>query len=187
MSENPYQAPQAHEPPPVPAESFQAYAEEVRRTHLGQEAQIKSLGTLYYLGGILSIIGVASLVATTKELTTDVIGGLAITALFVPVQFLVGYGLNQFKTWARITALVFAFLGLFVFPVGTVICIIVIVLLLLKKNTMIFSPAYKEIVAATPHIKRKSSIVFKVALAFMALIILLVLAGLAVTFFNSKI
>jgi hypothetical protein len=185
--ENPYQAPLANDPPPIPAESFEAYAEEVRRQHLGQEAQIKSIGSLYYLGGIGSIIGIASLIATAKELTTDVVGGLAITALFIPVHFLVGYGLHQFKTWARITALVFAFLGLFLFPVGTVICAIAIVLLLLKKNTMIFSPAYKEIVAATPHIKRKGSISYKIALVFLAVILLLALAGFAVTFFGSKI
>ena len=185
---NPYQAPNTTEVAvPAAGESFQAYAEEVRRQHLGQEAQIKSIGSLYYLGAIVSIIGVAvALIGKPLRFAPEVVAGIAVTALFIPIQFFVGYGLTHLRNWARIVALVFAFLGLLAFPVGTVICVIVIILLLLKKNTMIFSPEYKEIIAATPHIKRKISIVFKIALVIFALIILLALAGLAVALINPR-
>ena len=184
MSENPYQAPQvAHEPPPIPLESPQAYAEEIRRQHLGQETQIKSIGTLFYLGGICLIVGY---LGTTRSNSPEMRIGPALPVLVTVLQFAVGYGLTHLKTWARVIALIFAFLGLLAFPVGTLICVIMIVLLLLKKNRMIFSPEYKEIIAATPHIKRKSSIIFKIALFLLAVIILLMLLGFAMVMFYPK-
>lgn len=183
MSENPYQAPQAaQEPPPIPLESSQAYAEEIRRTHINHEAQIKSIGTLYWLSGIFLIVGYVS--GSQLEASQPRMGPASI--LLALLVFSVGYGLYKYKTWARVVALIFAFLGLLAFPVGTLISVIMIVLLLLKKNRMLFSPEYKEIIAATPHIKRKSSIIFKIALFLLAVIILLMLLGFAMVMFYPK-
>jgi len=194
MSENPYQAPQVLDSSaPASADSFQNYAEEVRRKHLGHEAQIKSIASLYQLAGILSILGIAATLTTTSApITAESVSSLAISGLLIPVQFVVAHGLTRFKTWARITALVFAFLGLIfcalaglaALPIGGGICVIMIVLLLVKKNKMIFSPEYQEIIKATPHIKRKGSIVYKIALVFLALILVLTLIGFVMAYLN---
>jgi hypothetical protein len=194
MSENPYQPPQVvDQSSPASTGSFQDYAEEVRRKHLGHEAQIKSIASLYQLAGVLSILGIAlSLTTTSAPITAGSVSSIAVSGLLIPVQFVVAHGLTRFKTWARITALVFAFLGLIFFafaglaalPIGGGICVIMIVLLLVKKNKMIFSPEYQEIIKATPHIKRKGSIVYKIALVLLAVILLLTLVGFLMAYSN---
>jgi thymidine kinase len=47
-----------------------------------------------------------------------------------------------------------------------------------KKATMVFSPEYKDIIAATPHVKHRTSIIVKVLLVLLLLALLLILSSL---------
>ena len=41
----------------------------------------------------------------------------------------------------------------------------ILYLMLSEKGSVVFSPAYKEIIARTPHIKYRTSLILKIALA----------------------
>jgi hypothetical protein len=179
MTENPYEAPHNIDAPsPLPSD-----AEAVRREHIKTEASIKSIGILYYLGGcVLLLAGIGSLASTepldalTRYATAAGLIGLGI------VQFIVGTGVRKLKPWSRIGIGFLSSIGLLGFPVGTLINIYILVLTFGKKGKMVFSEAYKEIIAATPHVKYKTSKVVWIILAVVIAVIgfsivALVLAG----------
>ena len=159
--------------------------EAIRREHIKQEASIRSVGLLYLLGGVFCALAGVGLVSIA------IIGGqpnanglmtilgvvyLAIAAL----SFFAGRGLRRFESWARTTSIVLAALGLLGFPIGTLINGYILYLMLSAKGKRIFEPDYPEIVAATPHIKYKTSIIVWILLgllvaAFLAAILVPIL------------
>ena len=171
MNENPYAA---------PVEDFkpgyqQSEAEQVRRTHLNAEANITGLGLIYLIGGILATIGIVTNPTQTQAEpgSAEATGYLIGTILF-PLCFLVlGYGLRKLNAAARIIAGILSSFGLFAVPVGTAISIVLLYILFCKKGRFVTTPAYEEIIAKTPHVKRKTSIVVWIFLALL----LLILAG----------
>ena len=87
------------------------------------------------------------------------------------LQFVVGFEIRKLKSWARIAAGIMSGIGLLGFPVGTVINAYILFLLFGKKGQMVFSTDYKEIMAATPHIKYKTSKWVWIILIFVVLFI----------------
>ena len=90
---------------------------------------VSILAVLYFIDGILTIVSgllVASLFSFFPALFL-ICGavGVVIGLLF----FLVGWGLWTLQPWARTAAIILAILGLFNFPIGTVISIIVLIYL----------------------------------------------------------
>ena len=65
--------------------------------------------------------------------------------------------------------------GLIGFPIGTLISGYILYLLWGKKGRVIFSPEYQAVIAATPHVKYKTSIVVWILLG---LVVVLILAGI---------
>lgn len=171
MSDNPYATPQNLEIP----ESKVSDAETIRRAHLKTEASIKSIGILYWL----SAIGI--LIASAVSFTTAFSGAefrflqlaiaIALCALGI-FQFIVGFEIRRLKAWARIATGVLSGIGLLGFPVGTLINAYILYLIFGKKGSMVFSDSYKEIIAATPHVKYKTSKVVWILLILVILIIL---------------
>src|SRR5690606_39569288 len=80
--------------------------------------------------------------------------------------------LRALKPWARIAGIVMAILGLFGFPIGTLINGYILYLLLSQKGRRIFQPDYAHIVAATPEVKCRTSIVVWIILGIFLLGIL---------------
>lgn len=151
MSENPYSPPQVVDIP-VPLLSD---AEVIRKEHLGTEASIKSIGLLYWLGA--AFLAVAGFGLSAEKETAY---GPALVAVFAALAILygfMGFAIRRFKPWSRWVAVILTVPGLFKFPVGTLISGYIIYLLLGRKGTMVFSASYQEIIAATPHIKYKTS------------------------------
>ena len=72
-------------------------------------------------------------------------------------------------------------IGLIGFPVGTLINAYVLYLLLSKKGRTIFTPAYLDVIAATPHVKYRTSIIVWI---FLALIVVVMLAAVLVPMFG---
>jgi hypothetical protein len=95
----------------------------------------------------------------------------------------VAYGIRALKNWARITGIVLAALGLLNFPVGTLINAYILYLFVSKKGRMIFSPEYQDIIAATPEVKYRTSILVWI---FLGILVLLFAAAILVPMFTAK-
>jgi hypothetical protein len=112
------------------------------------------------------------------------------------LNFGLGHGLYHLKPWARWTAVVFAGLGLLywlfvgfvlsmfnVVPgisallIGGGITGLILYILLSRMAAMVFSPQYKVIIAATPHIKYQTSTVLRVFVWICAAFFLVLIIG----------
>ena len=103
------------------------------------------LGILGVLGGVLALfilLGTGLLIGEREAINVMTIVGVAVAALITLVSLpgiAVGIGLLKFKQWARVLALVLAFLNLFAFPLGTVLAIYTFVSLLGPESEQLFS------------------------------------------------
>jgi hypothetical protein len=86
--------------------------------------------------------------------------------------FFGGWGLRKLTPWGRVVGIVIGVIGLAAIPIGTILSIYILYLLLSKKSKMVFSPAYKEVMAATPKVKYKTSIWVWMVLGFVILLLL---------------
>lgn len=152
-------------------------AEVIRREHIKHEASIRSIGTLYYLGGGIAILaGVGFIIALLAPRETPGFGvlQLAVTVFYVAFgvfTIFVGHAIRQFKGWARTASTVMSVIGLLGIPIGTLINGYILYLLHCAKGKRIFAPDYPAIVAATPTVKYRTSIVVWIVLGLLVLVI----------------
>ena len=179
-ADNFYAAPQAEVQDPGYAGSE---AEAIRREHVTHEASIKSVGALFLLGGVLSCLwGLVSFGVSVNGALGDgrpqepffLIFGPIVSAVGA-IQFAVGYGLRKLAPGSKIPATVLAALSILSFPCGTALGIYTIYLLFSAKGAVVFSEDYKDVIAATPHVKARTS-----AAAWVVLILLLALIGFGI-------
>ena len=175
---NPYAPPKAHV---EDVSGATAEVEAIRREHIKHEAAVRSIGTLYYIGGGLSLMAafaffLGSLGQPDVVAITLVLGIVyLVLGVVLPV---VAHGIRRLKPAARIASIVLSIVGLIGFPLGTLISGYILYLLCSAKGRRIFAPDYTEIVAATPHIKYRTSIVVWIMLGLvLVLIAALVLVG----------
>jgi hypothetical protein len=162
VAANPYAAPAAR----VEDVGQNPEAEAIRRAHIGHEASTRSVGLLYYLGGIL--VTVAAIVSLSQ-------GGAVVAALLLGLgvaQLFAGWGVRALRAWGRVVGSVLSAIGLLGFPVGTLINTYILYLFFSKKGRTIFSPAYKDVIAATPEVKYSTSIVIWILLALVVALVL---------------
>jgi hypothetical protein len=165
-----------------------AAAEVVRRAHIGHEASVKSIGALYFIGGLLTGCGALILPfmlvhgphATAGDGESAFMAILAV--IFGVLSILLSttcFGLYGLRPWARITATILAVIGLLGFPIGTLINAYFLWLLLSAKGSMVFSKEYKEIIALTPHVKYRTSwIVLGVLILLIVGVVVAILAAI---------
>lgn len=179
MTENPYEAPQTFDAPPAQASD----AEVVRREHLNTEASIKSVGILYFLGGCALLVGGISTLGNLGEMDgVASLGEQAAVGLILAMgiaQFIVGFAVRKLKPWSRIGVGILSGIGLIGFPVGTLISGYILFLVFGKKGKMVFSEPYKEIIAATPHVKYKTSKVVWIILGIIVALVVLAIVAIA--------
>ena len=158
--------------PPLPPESGNfdlAEAESIRRAHIRHEASIKSIGILYLLGAlILATAAVIALFDPQPSLGAKMTTSLACLAL-AGLQIWVALGLRQLRRPARIATIVLSTIGLLGVPIGTIINAYVLYLMLSRKGRTIFAPDYQTIIAATPEIRYRTSIIVWIALGLLLL------------------
>ena len=175
---NPYAPPAARVDDAVGVNSE---AEAIRKAHISHEASVKSVGILYYLGGAIGIIvAVVALFAGKADLSLAVVPALILAAFGVGGLF-TAWGIRALRRWAQVVGSLFAALGLLNFPVGTLINLYILYLFLSKKGRTIFSPAYQDVIAATPHVKYRTSIIVWI---FLALLIALLVFAFALPMFK---
>lgn len=185
MQPNPYAPPQSATLS-APLDALDQ-AEALRREHIGTEATIKSVGALYYLGAfVIIMVGVASVVAASG--TSDDSSILMALLLFVLGigQMVVGYGLRRLRSWARIPTLILSGIGLLGFPIGTLINGYIMFKVLSKQGQYVMKPEYQQIIAATPQVKNKTSIVVWILLAILVLAIIGIAAAVLIPTMTSR-
>lgn len=154
-------------------------AEDIRNEHIKHEASVKSVGVLYFIGAFFMVfLGGMMLIARPGPggLEATVTG--AVLVCLAGFQFATGLALRRLKRWARIVAGIFSGVGLLGFPLGTIINGFILYLLFSKKGKMVFSPEYQEVIAQTPHIKYRTSIIVWIALGILLLLVLFGVVGI---------
>ncbi len=153
--------------------------EDIRKEHIKHEASVTSIGILYYLGGVglllMAIVTFFSNAAASR-------GGEAIilSIIFLMLgagQLWVGFGLRRLRKWARIAAGSLSGIGLFGFPIGTIINAYFLYLLFSQKGKMVFSDEYRAVIEQTPHIKYRTSIIVWIVLGLLLLLIAIGIFG----------
>jgi hypothetical protein len=180
-STNPFASPLAGETPRYPVDSE---TEAIRRKYLSHEASVQSIGVLYLIGGIFSaiyvVLGAVGLIgligaAEFNPSGAAIAGGiLLLVAALTWLQLWSAFGLRRLDPRVRSAATIVALFGLIGFPIGTLISCYFLWLLHSKKGKYVFSPEYREVIDATPHIKYKTSIIVWI---FLALLLGLILFG----------
>ncbi len=160
-------------------------SESIRKAHLSHEASIKSIGVLYLLGAIIGFLltilyvvgGISSLLFPQKPESVAIGVMLIVLAIVVgaisTIQFILARGLSRLTPWSRIGGIVLSCLGLLAIPIGTLISAYFLYLLGSQKGIYIFSPEYAQVIAATPHIKYKTSIIVWILLGILLTVIAL--------------
>jgi hypothetical protein len=170
VTPNPYAPPSAHV---ADVYSPGTMEEEVRRAHIKHEASIRAVGFLYLLSGAFLALGGTGLLVATSAVLRDERSMLAVLGVGylagAAVSIVTGIGIRRLRPWARIVSIVLSAIGLLGFPVGTLIHGYILYLMLAAKGRRIFAADYPGIVAATPHVKYKTSIVVWILLAVLIL------------------
>ena len=187
MNENPYAAPQTM----GVIDDAPTGDETIRQQYLRHEASVKSIGSLYLVGAILLVpFGLYLLIGGILELAkgdSTAIGVATMGAVYLglgALQAATAIGLRRLQPWARVVAALLSLFGLLAFPLGTLISGYFLWLLLSKKGAFIVSDEYRRVVAATPHIKYKSSII---VVAFLVLLVILVVMGIIAPSIRSTV
>ena len=164
-------------------------APEIRRAHLNHEASVKAVGSLYFLGAIFAFLAAVVFLAipfTRGSSDFPMLAGVAMAAIMAALGALylwIARGLRSLSAVARIPAGVLAGLGLMGFPIGTLINGYILYLLFSRKGTMVFSDEYKDIIADTPDIKYRTSVIVWI---FLGLVVLLFVAGILAAIFGGR-
>jgi len=156
-------------------------AEAIRFEHIKRETSIRSIGLLYYLSGVVMTLAAIGLFVAAVD-GSPIVWVWALGPaylLFGVLSIFLARGLRKLQRWARTTTLVMAGIGLLAFPVGTLLNGYILYLLLSQQGKRIFEPDYAQIVADTPHVKYRTSIVVWIALGILVLAIVALLASFA--------
>jgi hypothetical protein len=165
---NPYAPPKAHV---ADVAAPASEAEATRQEHVKHEAAVRSIGILYYIGGGMMAVAAAVILAGVNVTELAALGlafGIGYLVLGA-LSIAVGRGVRLLQPWARTTSIVLAAIGLLGFPIGTLINAYILYLLLSAKGKRIFEPDYRDIVAATPHVKYRTSIVVWIVLGVLVI------------------
>jgi len=146
------------------------------------EVSLRSLGSLYLVGGALCALpffAMALLLAFSGSVHPGwTLGMGGIGALFA-FQARTGLALRRLEARARPVVAVFSVVGLLGFPVGTILNLYALHLLYSRRGNQVFSREYQGIIEATPHVHYAGSGVRSSLLAFL-LALLVGLAGGAI-------
>ena len=172
LVENPYAPPASESFAATPA-TLLMDPEEIRKQYLRHEAAVRSVGSLYYLGGaIMAVAGVAGLVEASAA-GGEALGASLVCLVLSVVWLLVGRSLRRLDPRVKTPVVLLAALGLLAVPIGTLINAYILYLMLSKKAKVVFSEDYKEVIRKTPQIKYRSRFPLFAILGGLLLVVLI--------------
>ncbi len=184
--DNPYSPPTAKIDDRVDATNGM---ERIRQENIRHEVQLKSIGSLYGLAGIL--LGISSIVMLVTlfggdsnmpaEQSPMFAGILAFYGVLSAIMLAMAYGYRKLMPWVKIPGTVLSVFGLLGIPVGTLINGYILYLIWCKQGQTILANGYQDVIRATPHVKYKRTLGDKIALG----IVIAMLAGVAILIFVS--
>ena len=132
------------------------------------------IGLFVVVGGMMVVVGGKenALLGFITLVFGLVYGGLGILQLFA------GLAIRRLENWARLTIGILSIFGLLGIPIGTLISGYFLYLCFSQKGTYVCSPEYHRIVANTPHIQYKTSIVVWILLGLFLLLTFLGIVGI---------
>ena len=177
MSANPYAAP-AVEAEAVPEIGAGSDTVAIRRAHLSHEASLRGVGSLWVLGGGMTLLTAAWLIGGPflRE-TADGAAGMVVVVFFSLMglaSLWCGLDLRRLKPRARIGGTILAALSLLWIPMGTLLGFYALYLLHAKKGRVVLGPDYARIIELTPQVKRKTSVIVWIALGLLGALFLVV-------------
>ena len=177
---NPFAAPTADIS--VQPETGLSPEETIRNQYLRHEHNIKSIGSLFLLSSIVSgFITVSSvitaIIAGVRGDVLSVVVGIGIFAAIFTAQVSAGIGLHRLSPKSRIPAAILATLMLIGIPVGTILGVVFLYLLFSKEKQVRVQRRISQIVAATPHIKLKTSKLLVIVLLVLVAFLLVAIGG----------
>ena len=150
----------------------------LRRQYLSHEASVRSIGSLYYLSSIMSlIVGIVTLLGISQTFPMRYILGPLMILLGVAYWKLGGL-LRDLDPRGRMPATILSCIGLLGFPIGTLICAYILYLLNSKKAAVVFSDEYHRVIEATPEIKYRTSIIVIVLAVLLGIFLLVGLSAM---------
>lgn len=189
--ENPYASPQVRE---LTADVPLSEAERIRQEHLSAEVTCKQVGLLCYFGGSIATIYSAMLFILGAIwwarwdfefgrllVVSGMLIGSGVLALLAWVHFRTASRLRRLDPAARFGAILLSVLWLLYFPIGTLLGGHLLWILNSERGKNLFTPEYQAIVAETPHVKYKTSIVVWIFLGLILLSFVVGIVGLTFT------
>ncbi|MEO8001318.1 MAG: hypothetical protein ABI644_05535 [Arenimonas sp.] len=165
--------------------------EQIRQENIRHEVQLKSIGSLYGLAGILlgiSCIGIfIPLISSDDKFSTGqespmmFVGILAFYGVLTTIMLAMAYGYRKLSPWVKIPGTVLSVIGLLGIPVGTLINGYILYLIWCKHGKTVLAAGYQDIIRATPHVKYKRTLGDKIATG----IVFALLVGVAILVFVS--
>ena len=180
--DNPYATPVASTAP-VAQEAVPADWESIRRKHLSHEASLRAYGLIMLLGVafLMLLIGISLYQIFIDEgvplnSPSGLIGAAARAMLLgiIALYLFTGLALWQLHVLSRVGGTLVGLLQLLAFPVGTLLGAYLLYLVWSPKSQVIFSPRYREIRAATPHLRYQWMLAVWVVVLLAALSIAIV-------------
>jgi len=174
---NPYAAPLVA---PETFDPFQQDDMRIRQQFLGCESNVRSIGGVMILGGlILAIVfGFLSVIYFSRGDNVN----LALAAFFGVLaslgfaQLIVGIKVGSFRPRPRVGAIIFCGLWLLFIPFGTIIGGACLWYLLRPAAKYVFTPEYRDVIQRTPQVHFQTSpvswgILVAVLLSFLAFVV----------------
>lgn len=149
-------------------------AEAIRRHYLKHEASVKSIGLLYMLPALMFfVLGIVLLIPILQGggIVSLVTGALCIGMSFL--FLIIAMEIRKLRRWCAIPIGILSGIGLLQIPIGTVINAYILWLVFSAKGRYVMSAEYQNVIAATPHIKYRTSV-----LVIVLAVILVVFLGL---------
>jgi hypothetical protein len=109
---------------------------------------VKALGWLWIANGVLSVLmAITGLVVVNwpgliREVGVPLLASFGVLCCFLPgiiVYVLAGYGLLNYRSWARILAIILAIFNLILFPIGTALGIYTLIIMFNDEAEALFS------------------------------------------------
>ena len=152
MSDNPYEAPEAHLDDPLEAD-----AAAVRTGHLRREASLRVTGVLFLLGGALFSAMAAVMAWTTRDMPDEgraiMLGATGAFLVVGLVALVAGWGYCGLRAWVRIpAAIAIGLVTLGLFPLTLPVMGFVAYLTFSGKGLRVLSPGYAALRRQAMHL-----------------------------------